>query len=135
MVVLVNEGSASAAEIVAGALRDAHRAPLVGQTTFGTGTVLGEFRLSDGSALLLAIEEWLTPDGTSFWHKGLAPQYPVALAPEATPLLPVNERGMTAEELRASSDVQLLKALELAKQAVHVEHGEAVVLPGRSLAR
>ncbi|MDA8163602.1 MAG: S41 family peptidase, partial [Desulfobacteraceae bacterium] len=78
MVVLVNLGTASASEIVAGALRDRHRAPLVGETTFGTGTVLGEFRLADGSALLLAVEEWLTPDGHSFWHKGITPKYQVA---------------------------------------------------------
>ncbi len=80
MVVLVNQGSASASEIVAGALRDRHRAPLVGETTFGTGTVLGEFRLADGSALLLAVEEWLTPDGHSFWHKGISPEIPGRLA-------------------------------------------------------
>jgi carboxyl-terminal processing protease len=55
MVVLINGGTASAAEITAGALQDAHRATLVGETTFGTGTVLNEFHLSDGSALLLAI--------------------------------------------------------------------------------
>jgi carboxyl-terminal processing protease len=135
LVVLINQGSASAAEIVAGALRDAHRASLVGETTFGTGTVLGEFRLSDGSALLLAIEEWLTPDGSSFWHKGLSPQYKVVLPPESAPLLPVNERELTAEQLQASADVQLLKALELANQAVHIDGKKAILLEGQSSRR
>ena len=73
MAVLIDGGSASASEIVAGALRDAHRAELIGETTFGTGTVLNEFPLIGGSALMLAIQEWLTPDGHSFWHRGNSP--------------------------------------------------------------
>ncbi|HWX19494.1 MAG TPA: S41 family peptidase [Candidatus Binatia bacterium] len=113
LVALVNEGSASAAEIVAGALQDAHRATLVGETTFGTGTVLGEFRLSDGSALLLAIEEWLTPEGHSIWHKGITPQLVMALPAEVTPLLPATERELTPEQLQTSDDRQLLRALEI----------------------
>jgi carboxyl-terminal processing protease len=111
--VLINAGSASAAEIVAGALRDNHRAPLIGETTFGTGTVLEEFRLSDGSALLLAVEEWLTPAGESFWHKGIAPEYPVALPSETEPLFPITERNLTPSQLQASTDQQLLTALTL----------------------
>ncbi len=113
VVVLVNEGSASAAEIVAGALQDARRTRLVGETTFGTGTVLQRFRLSDGSALLLAVEEWLTPNGRSFWHKGLTPDVAVSLPPEVNPLLPAAEHGMTAEQLRHCQDKQLLTALRL----------------------
>jgi carboxyl-terminal processing protease len=118
LAVLVNEGSASAAEIVAGALRDNRRADLVGNTTFGTGTVLQEFRLSDGSALLLAVEEWLTPNGQSFWHKGLTPDFPVLLPTEANPVFPVTEKGMTAQELQASGDRQLLDALKLVARQV-----------------
>jgi carboxyl-terminal processing protease len=117
LVVLINGGSASAAEIVAGALQDGKRATLVGEKTFGTGTVLREFPLSDGSAILLAIEEWLTPAGRSFWHKGLAPDISVTLPDNATPLLPSMERGMTAEELMRSDDRQLLRALEVVKTA------------------
>ena len=113
MVVLVNQGSASASEIVAGALRDRDRAPLVGETTFGTGTVLGEFRLDDGSALLLAVEEWLTPDGHSFWHQGITPKYQVALPDSAEPLVPASEDGMTAAQIQASGDKQLLEAMRV----------------------
>ena len=113
MVVIVNEGSASAAEIVAGALQDNHRAELIGQTTFGTGTVLQEFRLADGSALLLAVEEWLTPRGQSFWHKGVTPDFPVALPVEVNPLFPTSEKTMTPKELQSSDDRQLLDALKL----------------------
>jgi carboxyl-terminal processing protease len=120
LVVLVNEGSASAAEIVAGALQDAHRAKLVGGTTFGTGTVLQRFRLSDGSALLLAVEEWLTPNGRSFWHKGITPEVTVTLPSEVNPLLPSGERGMSAEQLQRSEDGQLLAALRLVSRQTEV---------------
>jgi len=113
MAVLVNGGTASGAEIVAGALQDAHRGPLVGETTFGTGTVLSEFKLSDGSALLLAVEEWLTPAGHVIWHKGITPNIAIPLAAGVAPLFPEFERTMTAEQLHQSRDAQLLKALKM----------------------
>jgi carboxyl-terminal processing protease len=111
--VLINGGTASAAEIVAGALKDARRASLIGETTFGTGTVLREFPLADGSALLLAVEEWLTPNDHTIWHKGISPDFSVALAPDVTPLFPAAARHMTEAELKASGDKQLLKGLSL----------------------
>lgn len=113
MVVLVDRGSASASEIVAGALKDAGRATLVGETTFGTGTVLSEFPLSDGSSLLLATQEWLTPNGDSFWHTGIAPDVEVSLPEEAEPILPGNGTELTAESLQSSTDTQVLRALEI----------------------
>jgi carboxyl-terminal processing protease len=113
MVVLVDQGTASAAEIATGALQDAGRATIVGETTFGTGTVLRDFPLSDGSEVLLATEEWLTPNGRVIWHQGIEPDVIVALPADAEPLLPMAERDMTAEQLRASSDAQLLRALDL----------------------
>jgi carboxyl-terminal processing protease len=113
IVVLMNQGTASAAEIVAGALHDAGRARLVGETTFGTGTVLEQFSLSDGSALLLATEEWLTPSGQTIWHVGLTPDVAVALAADATPLFPGSEQGMTPDQLKSSGDQQLLSGLNL----------------------
>ena len=88
LVVLVNGGSASASEIVAGALQDAHRATVIGETTFGTGTVLSQFPLSDGSALMLAIQEWLTPAGRVIWHKGIVPDKAITLEAAATLLTP-----------------------------------------------
>lgn len=117
VVVLINDGTASAAEIVAGALRDAHQATLVGGTTFGTGTVLEQFGLPDGSALLLAVEEWLTPDGHSFWHKGLEPEVAVAMPDDAAPLFPEAERDMTPAQLQSSDDHQLLRAVSLLEHA------------------
>jgi carboxyl-terminal processing protease len=113
MVLLINGGTASAPEIVAGALQDAYRATLVGEKTFGTGTVLKPFILSDGSALLLAIEEWLTPAGHVIWHKGISPDVFVPLPPEVSPVFPEAEKGMTTTELRESKGEQLLSALDL----------------------
>jgi carboxyl-terminal processing protease len=113
IVALVNGGSASAAEIVAGALQDAERARLVGERTFGTGTVLQEYSLSDGSALLLAVKEWLTPNGRVIWREGLPPDVVVILPPESALLVPAAVRGMTPEELLQSGDTQVLRALEL----------------------
>jgi len=113
LAVLINGGTASAAEIMAGALRDAQRARLLGVKTFGTGTVLNEFGLADGSALLLAVEEWLTPAGQVIWHKGITPEIEVELPAEALPLLPEEEQNMTVAQLKASKDEQLLRALEL----------------------
>jgi carboxyl-terminal processing protease len=112
MTVLINQGTASAAEIVSGALQDAGRAQLVGQTTFGTGTVLNEFNLSDGSALLLATQEWLTPKGRVIWHNGIKPDQAVALDQNATPVVPNTLKSMTAGDVQKSSDAQFLKALE-----------------------
>jgi carboxyl-terminal processing protease len=113
VVCLVNSGTASAAEIVAGALKDHHRARLVGTKTFGTGTVLQDFPLSDGSALLLAIKEWLTPDGKTIWHMGITPDLEVSLTAGVSPLTPLEVRGMTAQQLQQSKDRQLLEAMHL----------------------
>ena len=118
LVVLIDAGTASAAEIVSGALQDAGRARLVGETTFGTGTVLNEFKLSDSSALLLATQEWLTPHGRTIWHQGIAPDVQVTLAQGTGPLLPQAEEGMTRDQVEDSGDAQLLRALDLLTQAV-----------------
>jgi carboxyl-terminal processing protease len=117
MVVLIDPGTASAAEIVAGALQDSHRATLIGETTFGTGTVLQQFSLSDGSALLLATEEWLTPSGRLIWHQGVSPDVVVPQPAGIAPLLPTAERGMTPAQLQGSGDEQLLQAVTLLTQS------------------
>ena len=111
LVVLINQGSASASEIVAGALQDNGRAQLVGDTTFGTGTVLNEFDLSDGSALLLATEQWLTPSGRVIWHEGIVPDTAVSLPIGTALLRPESERQLTVADLQSSEDAQLLQAL------------------------
>jgi len=113
LVVLVDHGSASAAEIVAGALLDNGRAKIVGTTTFGTGTVLNQFDLSDGSALRIGTEKWLTPSGHQIWHNGITPTDVVALPTGAQPIQAAELRSMTAAQLDASKDSQLAAALAL----------------------
>ncbi|HEU5468539.1 MAG TPA: S41 family peptidase [Steroidobacteraceae bacterium] len=94
--VLVNEGSASAAEIVAGALRDNGRAKLLGQKTFGKGSVQTVLPLEDGQALKLTTSRYFTPSGVSIHERGIEPD--VAL-PEPDPLAPIEEdaEGRDAE--------------------------------------
>ncbi|HEV8281805.1 MAG TPA: S41 family peptidase [Candidatus Limnocylindrales bacterium] len=113
VVVLVDGNTASSAEIVAGALQDAGRAKIVGETTFGTGTVLGEFDLSDGSALRVGTTEWLTPKGRQIWHQGIAPDVPVDLPEGSQPLTPEEVAKLSAAAARDVRDAQLAKALEI----------------------
>ncbi|MCB0046909.1 MAG: S41 family peptidase [Caldilineaceae bacterium] len=113
MAVLINAGSASSAEILAGALQDYGRAELVGETTFGTGTVLEPFPLSDGSAIMLGTRQWLTAEGRTLRKQGVSPDEEVILS-VAADLLTANElEEMSPEEVRNSEDLQLLKALEV----------------------
>lgn len=112
MVVLINNGTASAAEIVAGALQDHQRAKLIGEKTFGTGTVLSTFHLSDGSAILLGTQQWLTPNGRQIWHNGITPDIAVTLPSGASPLTPEQETSLTTDQLQKSQDTQLLRAIQ-----------------------
>ena len=113
LVVLVDGNTASAAEIVSGALQDAGRAKVVGETTFGTGTVLGEFDLSDGSALRVGTVEWLTPKGRRIWHEGIAPDVSIILPNDVQPLTPDDIRRLAAADVAKVQDTQLAKALEI----------------------
>lgn len=99
VVVLINKGSASASEIVSGALRDNGRAKLVGETSFGKGTVQQAEDLGGGAGLHVTIAKWLTPNGTWVNGKGLTPDYTVALNPKDP-----------------SEDTQLEKAIEVLVQ-------------------
>ncbi len=113
LVVLIDAGSASAAEIVSGAIQDAGRAQLVGEQTFGTGTVLSEFALSDGSALRIGTVEWLTPNGRVIWHEGITPDVAVERPEGVEPVVPDDLAEMSASEVTSLGDPQLRRALEL----------------------
>jgi len=114
MVVLVNGGSASAAEIVAGALKDQHRAKLMGRTTFGKGSVQTIIPLSDDRAVKLTTSLYYTPSGVSINHRGIAPDIelerdakPPAAAPADAPLLQRDREVKRAvEELKVSSSAR-----------------------------
>jgi carboxyl-terminal processing protease len=124
VVVLVNRGSASSAEIFAGAIQDHERGLVVGETTFGTGTVLRVFDLSDGSSLMLGTSQWLTPDGRLIRKQGIAPDIEVDL-PAGTELIsPFVLEDLSVVELLESEDTQLLKALELLDQLPEVSMAE-----------
>src|SRR6185437_7132288 len=86
VVVLINKGSASASEIVSGALRDNNRAKLVGENSFGKGTIQQAEDLGNGAGLHVTIAKWLTPNGTWVGNgkdgKGLTPDYAVQLDPK-----------------------------------------------------
>jgi carboxyl-terminal processing protease len=113
LVVLVDGNTASSSEIVSGALQDAGRAQIVGIKTFGTGTVLGEFVLSDGSALRVGTVEWLTPEGRRIWHEGITPDVIVERASDVAAIDPETLGKMTPAEIDALTDPQLARGLSL----------------------
>ncbi|MEM7347565.1 MAG: S41 family peptidase, partial [Chloroflexota bacterium] len=113
IVVLINRGSASSAEIFAGAIQDHERGTLVGETTFGTGTVLQPYRLEDGSTLLLGTSQWLTAEGRLIRKQGIEPDELVDVPAGADLIAPFELEQMTINELLDAEDAQLLKALEI----------------------
>ena len=113
LVVLVDGATASAAEIVAGAIQDAGRAKIVGQTTFGTGTVLNQFDLPDGSALRIGTVQWLTPNGRQIWHHGIAPDVVVSLPSGQSAFGPDEIGRLSPAAVGSMADSQFLAALKL----------------------
>ncbi|MEG0084959.1 MAG: S41 family peptidase [Niameybacter sp.] len=103
IVVLVNERSASASEVLSGALKDHKRATLVGKRTYGKGIVQTIMPLTDGSALKVTTSQYFTPSGVCIQGEGIAPDYEVSLPPEL----------MIKPALEYDEDVQLQKAVEV----------------------
>ncbi len=97
LVLLVNEGSASASEIVAGAIKDYDRGIIVGQTTFGKGSVQQTHTLSDGSELRVTIARWYTPENMSIDEAGIVPDIEVE----------------TPDQFGGEDDIQLQRAIDL----------------------
>jgi carboxyl-terminal processing protease len=100
IVILINQGSASGSEILAGALRDNRDILLIGEKSFGKGSVQELERLSQGSSLKITVAKWLTPKGELITDKGLEPDIKVE---------------MTEEDYEAERDPQLDKAIEIIK--------------------
>ena len=98
LVLLVNEGSASASEILAGAIKDHKRGLLVGEPTFGKGAVQQVYTLSDNSQLHVTVAHWLTPNGDDINEQGIMPDIEVVL---------------TEEDIQARQDLQLGRAVEV----------------------
>lgn len=100
VVVLIDGGSASAAEIVAGALKDARNVTLVGEKTFGKGSVQEVVDLENGTSIKITVAKWLTPSGASIHEQGIEPTIRVE---------------MTVKDRDEGNDPQLKKALEIAR--------------------
>jgi carboxyl-terminal processing protease len=129
MIILVNEGSASASEIVAGALKDWGRALLLGTNTFGKGSVQTILPLEDGSGLRLTTARYYTPKGGSIHNKGVLPDIEVELPSRTNMPPPIREKDLEGrmhapiqrpqepkkEESDNVEDLQLKKATELLK--------------------
>jgi len=103
MIVLVNEGSASASEIVAGALQDTGRAQLLGVTTFGKGSVQLPHTLSNGAIMRVTVARWFTPNDRTIEGTGLAPDIVIEL---------------TDEDREHGADPQLTAAVDLLEQQI-----------------
>jgi len=120
MVVLINEGSASGAEIVAGALKDLHRAVLVGETTFGKGSVQNVMQLPDGSAVRFTTAKYYTPGKQVIQGNGVAPNIRVAVtADQERSLFALRNAGnMKPEDEKSiikAKDPQMLRAIDALK--------------------
>lgn len=107
MVVLINKASASASEILAGALKDYDRAEIVGETSFGKGIVQNVFPFSDGSGMSMTVSKYYTPNGISIHEVGVEPDFKVEL--------PEQYKENYISEIPDGEDTQLNKALELLK--------------------
>ena len=103
VVVLVNKGSASASEILSGALKDNRRATLVGTQTFGKGIVQEINKLPEGSGVNITIQRYLTPSGNDIHKKGITPDVIIDL---------------TDENIKNKDDVQLKKGIEVLSQKI-----------------
>ena len=120
MVLLINEGSASGAEIVAGALKDLHRAILVGETTFGKGSVQNVMQLPDGSAVRFTTAKYYTPSRQVIQGNGVAPNIRVAVTAEQERALFAlrNAENVKPEDEKSiikTKDPQMLRAIDALK--------------------
>ncbi|MGO9512199.1 MAG: S41 family peptidase [Steroidobacteraceae bacterium] len=109
IVVLVNGGSASAAEIVAGALKDNHRATLMGRTTFGKGSVQTVIPLSGDRAIKLTTSLYYTPSGVSINHRGIEPDIELERDPKPPPVPPPADAPLLARDPDVKRALQELK--------------------------
>ncbi|MEK7193519.1 MAG: S41 family peptidase [Patescibacteria group bacterium] len=104
-VILINEGSASASEILAGALHDNRKIKLIGEKTFGKGVVQEIEELRDGSSVKITVAHWVLPSGKILEEEGIAPDVPVKLS---------------EEDIKNKRDPQLEKAIELLRKEISV---------------
>jgi C-terminal peptidase prc len=108
-VILINGGSASAAEIVAGALKDNHRAKLMGRTSFGKGSVQTVIPLTGDRAIKLTTSLYYTPSGVSINHRGIAPDIELERDPKPSGVPPAADAPLLQRDSEVKRAVQELK--------------------------
>lgn len=113
MVVLIDQGSASASEILSGALQENKRAQLVGQKTFGKGLVQAVRGLSDGSGMTVTIAKYLTPNGTDIHKNGIKPDVEAAMSEKEMKDFKIENLGTSKDSQYRVAETTLLKALTL----------------------
>ena len=123
LVVLINKGSASSSELVSSAIKDNKRGTLIGETTYGTGTVLQPFQLSDGSVALLGVRLWLTANGTAIYKKGVVPDTKVSNEPGVYNAMPTSfkNNALSDAEVKKLDDGQLQAGYQEAMKLVAAE--------------
>ena len=118
MVVLINQGSASASEIVSGALQENDRAQLIGKTTFGKGLVQAVRGLSDGSGMTVTIAKYLTPNGTDIHKNGIEPDIEAEIPGKELEDFKVEYLGTNKDSQYKVAEKALLKSLKLSELTV-----------------
>jgi carboxyl-terminal processing protease len=94
---------------------------MIGEKTFGTGTILTPFPLEDGSIAVIGTNFWLTPNGELAWHKGIEPDLEISLAPESEIQSPSDDPRLSKAELEKTTDDQLKKAHQEVLAAVRAQ--------------
>jgi len=125
MVVLIDQGSASASEILSGALKENNRAQLVGQKTFGKGLVQAVRGLADGSGMTVTIAKYLTPKGTDIHKNGIQPDVVAVMPEKEIRTFKVEDLGTNRDSQYRVAETTLIKALAAPAQGRAYQPGSA----------
>ena len=125
MVVLIDQGSASASEILSGALKENNRAQLVGQKTFGKGLVQAVRGLADGSGMTVTIAKYLTPNGTDIHKNGIQPDVVAEMPEEEIRTFKIEDLGTNRDSQYRVAETTLIKALAATGEGRAYQPGSA----------